>query len=158
MGIIQKIHIINYQKDIKNNSMARMLQSMKKMGPDPDQDPSDSVYLKKRVSQLGLAPGRVVKNMKGEEVGRTFSGTGPMAGRTVSVSKDSDDATETVGGKKRVVKLKDLATEYTEMLSSYSKSMNAKGLEDAKKIAGDTTKYMSDSAIARMAANMKKQK
>lgn len=133
-----------------------MLKSMKKMGP--DQDPSDSVYLKKRVSQLGLAPGRVVKNMKGEEVGRTFAGIGPMAGRTVDVSKDSEDATETVGGKKRMVKLKDLADEYTQTLSEWAKSKQAEGIASSKKIASDTTKYMSDSAVARMAANMKKQK
>lgn len=136
--------------------MAMKLQSMKKMGPDPVN--SDSAYLKKDLSKLALSAGKVVKDMKGNEVGRTFAGIGPVAGRTVNVLKGSDDATVVEGGKKRLVKLADLHGEHMQLMSDWAKAKQAEGIANSKKIASDTTKYMSDENVARMAANMKKQK
>ena len=133
-----------------------LMQSMKKMGTDPEN--SDSAYLKKNLSQLALSAGKVVKDMKGNEVGRTYAGFGPTAGRTVNVLKGSEDATVVEGGKKRVVKLKDLHEEHSQLMSDYAKSKQTEGEKSAKKIAGDTTKYMSDENVARLSESMKKQK
>jgi hypothetical protein len=135
-------------------SSMQLMQSMKKMGSDTDN--TDSTYLKKNPSKLALSAGRVVKDMKGNEVGRTYAGFGPTAGRTVNVSKDSEDATVIEGGKKRLVKLTDLHKEHSELLSEYAKRKIEEGKESLKKIAGDTTKYMSDENVKRTNENMNK--
>jgi hypothetical protein len=129
-----------------------MLKSMKKSSPDPEND-----YLSKYLKGnkiLGKASPILGASGK-DTVAVRILGSGPTAGQSITIKKDSDEAEVEEGGQKTKMSLSQLAEQHRQQKNAWAKYMQSP--EKQQKTPPPVTP-MSDERVGKLAEYLKKSK
>ena len=126
-----------------------MLTSMKKSSPDPEDD-YVSKYTKGnkilgKVSPILGASGK-------DTVAIKITGSGPTAGQTIVIKKDSNEAEVEEGGLKKKMTLAELAAQQKQQKIDWAKSMQSPAMQ--QKVPPPTTP-MSDEKVGKLSEYLK---
>jgi hypothetical protein len=127
-----------------------MLKSMKKSSPDPEDDYVSKYTKGNKI--LGKASPILGASGK-DTVAVKITGSGPTAGQTVVIKKDSDEAEVEEGGLKKKMTLAELAAKQKQQKIDWAKSMQSPAMQ--QKVPPPTTP-MSDEKVAKLSDYLKK--
>jgi hypothetical protein len=127
-----------------------MLKSMKKSSPDPEDD-YVSKYTKGNKILVKASP---ILGASGKDtVAIKITGSGPTAGKTVVIKKDSNEAEVEEGGSKKKMTLAELAAKQKQQKIDWAKSMQSPAMQ--QKVPPPATP-MSDEKVAKLSEYLKK--
>jgi len=123
---------------------------MKKSSPDPEDDYVSKYTKGNKI--LGKASPILGASGK-DTVAVKITGSGPTAGQTVVIKKDSDEAEVEEGGLKKKMTLAELAAKQKQQKIDWAKSMQSPAMQ--QKVPPPTTP-MSDEKVAKLSDYLKK--
>ena len=128
-----------------------MLKSMKKSS---SPDPEDDYVSKYTKGNKILGKASPILGASGKDtVGIKITGSGPTAGQTVVIKKDSDDAEVEEGGSKKKMTLAELAAKQKQQKIDWAKSMQSPAMQ--QKVPPPVVP-MSDERVSKLAESLKK--
>lgn len=127
-----------------------MLKSMKKSSPDPEDDYVSKYTKGKKI--LGKASPILGASGK-DTVGIKITGSGPTAGQTVIIKKDSEEAEVEEGGSKKKMTIAELAEQQRQQKNAWAKKMQSPEMQ--QKAPAPSTP-MSDEKVSKLAEYLKK--
>lgn len=126
-----------------------MLKSMKKSSPDPEDDYVSKYTKGNKI--LGKASPILGASGK-DTVAIKITGSGPTAGQTVVIKKDSDEAEVEEGGLKKKMTLAELAAQQKQQKIDWAKRMQSPAMQQ-KAPAPSTA--MSDEKVGKLSEYLK---
>ena len=128
-----------------------MKKSMKKMS---SPDPEDDFVSKYTKGNKILGKASPILGASGKDtVGIKITGSGPTAGQTVVIKKDSDEAEVEEGGSKKKMTIAQLAAQQKQQKIDWAKRMQSPEMQ--QKVPAPSTP-MSDEKVGKLAEYLKK--
>lgn len=117
-------------------------------------DPEDDFVSKYTKGNKILGKASPILGVSGKDtVGIKITGSGPTAGQTVVIKKDSDEAEVEENGSKKKVTLAELAEQHRQQKNAWAKKMQSPEMQ--QKVPAPATP-MSDEKVGKLAEYLKK--